>query len=120
MENNRKHILLVLLGGVGQVATRQQCLHPTFRTTGHTNFPHLIKDSNEIYLLLAQSAELGADNAKTVSSIFKRTIFLSKAAEITLAILLDLLRISVFHQTCNVNVRTNRQLPQVYEEDELP
>lgn len=27
---------------------------------------------------------------------------------------------AIYHQTCNVNFRTNRQLPQVYEADELP
>ena len=27
---------------------------------------------------------------------------------------------AVYHQTCNVNFRTNRQLPQLYETDELP
>ena len=27
---------------------------------------------------------------------------------------------AIYHQTCNVNFRTNRQLPQLYETDELP
>ena len=27
---------------------------------------------------------------------------------------------TVYHQTCNVNFRPNRQLPQLYETDELP
>ena len=27
---------------------------------------------------------------------------------------------AVYHQTCNVNFRTHRQLPQLYETDELP
>ena len=27
---------------------------------------------------------------------------------------------AIYHQTCNVNFRPNRQLPQLYETDELP